>query len=230
MAWFIGHVCNAPSLKKIPIFVSFRLLPYILPVGWLHSKVKGEEATLEFLRCAHLLSPSILLEVLFLFILIKFLYWILLTEQFEEVESENIIVEIAKFIACCPSNVPSLGITFVWFPFLPFGFMDNSRPRQNDSLSDISEETLICLFKSVAENHVLTKVEMTGPAWSRFDSCQGKIMELLWENFTLKYFWYLQSEPLHNFQKDVSFDSVTNRNKFLRKQQRFRTTKALAPQ
>ena len=142
-------------------------------------------------------------------------------------ESENIIVEIAKFIACCPSNVPSLGITFVWFPFLPSAsWIDNSRPRQNDSLSDISEETLICLFKSLAENHVLTKVEMTGPGWPRFDSCQGKIMELLWENFTLRYFWYYR----WNVEIDVSFDSVTNRNKFLRKQQRFRTTKALAPQ
>ena len=66
---FIGHVCNAASLKKIPIFVSilFFVVMLLRSDFKLNNKVKGEGATMEFLRNAHALSPSISLHVCFFF-------------------------------------------------------------------------------------------------------------------------------------------------------------------
>ena len=60
---FFEHVRNAPSFKKIPIFVSiFSQCRVLLPI-WHNNKVKGEEATIEFIRNAHTLSPSISFQV-----------------------------------------------------------------------------------------------------------------------------------------------------------------------
>ena len=59
---FFEHVRNAPSLKKISIFVSiFSQCRVLLPI-WHNNKVKGEEATIEFIRNAHTLSPSIFFQ------------------------------------------------------------------------------------------------------------------------------------------------------------------------
>ena len=65
---------------------------------------------------------------------------------------------------------------------------------------------------------------MTGSVWPEFDdSSNDMLTELLWENFTIKKFWFY----LSNFKKYASFERITERNKLFRKQQRFKTVKVI---
>ena len=74
------------------------------------------------------------------------------------------------------------------------------------------------LFKSFAVNEVLKDVVITGGNLQHFDSCKERVLELLLENnFSIKTMWV--------FQKDSSFDMFVNRNKYLRKQRRFKAVK-----
>ena len=80
------------------------------------------------------------------------------------------------------------------------------------------------VFKSIAVNHVLTSLEMTGSVWPQFDDCTNEMLtELLWENYTLKNIWIY----LSNINRYASFERITERNKLFRKQQRFKTVKAI---
>ena len=83
------------------------------------------------------------------------------------------------------------------------------------------------IFKSIAGNRVLTTVDITGPTWPWFDSsCRDMLTELLLENYTIRNFWFYQLNDDY-YHQTVPFDSVTNRNKLLRKQQRFKKVKAV---
>ena len=90
-------------------------------------------------------------------------------------------------------------------------------------MNDISEANLIELFKSFAVIGVLTGVEInTGGDFQHFDSCKERVLELLLENnFSLKAIWLYQSST----DKDFPFDAFVNRNKYLRKQRRFKAVK-----
>ena len=77
---------------------------------------------------------------------------------------------------------------------------------------------MIELFKSFAVNGVLGRVDITGGDLQHFDSCKERVLELLLENnFSIKTMWV--------FQKYSSFDMFVNRNKYLRKQRRFKAVK-----
>ena len=83
------------------------------------------------------------------------------------------------------------------------------------------------IFKSIAGNRVLTTVDITGPTWPWFDSsCRRMLTELLRENYTIRNFWFYQLNDDYYYHT-ITFDSVTNRNKLLRKQQRFKKVKAV---
>ena len=80
---------------------------------------------------------------------------------------------------------------------------------------------MIELFKSFAVNGVLTGVEIKGDL-QRFYSCEERVLELLLENnFSLKTIWLYQTRT----QEEFTFDTFVNRNKYLRKQRRFRVVK-----
>ena len=82
---------------------------------------------------------------------------------------------------------------------------------------------MIELFKSFAVNGVLGRVDITGGDLQHFDSCKERVLELLLENnFSLKSIWFYQS----NTQEDYTFDRFLNRNKYLRKQRRFKVVKS----
>ena len=89
-------------------------------------------------------------------------------------------------------------------------------------MNDISEANLIELFKSFAVNGVLGRVDITGGDLQHFDSCKERVLELLLENnFSLKAIWLYQSST----DKDFPFNAFVNRNKYLRKQRRFKAVK-----
>ena len=81
---------------------------------------------------------------------------------------------------------------------------------------------MIELFKSFAVNEVLTRVEIKGDL-QQFYSCKERVMELFWENnFSLKNIWLHQT-----IIQDFTFDMLVNRNKYLRKQRRFKVVKSV---
>ena len=179
------------------------------------------------MRKAHLLSPSILVEV------VSFLILLVIGSKMLNLNCGNSLSEWNQrtfFWKLLNSLLAVLQTFLRWTYHLYSSFLFVHRcichllPSQHENFDDISD-TLTQIFKSIADNHILTSVKMEGPAWSRFERSKEKLTELLWENFTLKTIWYYQTDA----NLDFLFDSVTNRNKFLRKQQRFKTVKVLAP-
>ena len=125
-------------------------------------------------------------------------------KQLEDAKSEQLIIEVAKFIASSPPNITSLHMSFL------------------DNMDDISGANLLELFTSFAVNKVLREVEITT---YNFCACKEKVLALLLENnFSLKKIWVydLDIEELY------TFEAFAERNKYVRKQRRFKTVKPVS--
>ena len=132
-------------------------------------------------------------------------------------KSEKLILEIAEFIGSSPRNISRLTISIVCSSSCYYCQPSNSPTK----LSSLSDAPLLELFKSIAVNDVLTGVEVSANILF-FYSCAEKTLELLLENnFTLKTFWF--SQPTG--EEEFSFAPFVNRNKYLRKQRRFKAVK-----
>ena len=129
-------------------------------------------------------------------------------------------MEIAKFVSSSPKNISHLNIYLVCSISHYFTIVQLIYPPKHPFL-DLSNDNLHELVKSIAVNDVLTNVEVI--SYNLVARCgEERFLELLLENnFTLKKFWFYQP----NCHDEFSFDSFVNRNKYLRKQRRFKAVK-----
>ena len=128
-------------------------------------------------------------------------------KQLDDIESEQTIAEIAKFIATSPSNIICLQIGFL------------------NSLDNISEANLLELFRSFAVNQVLREAGITADHCYNFNACKEQAMALLLENnFCLEEIIFYEGKPGNL----CMFDAFIGRNKYLRKQCRFKVVKPVS--